>query len=159
MKQFQRNTENQRSYRKLDTQWLSSVFNIFNRCLMRLADMSAKFIYASVDILIHIFTVLSRYSHRFCGLSISEVQQKRLHSWPFLTKWLTVSFDFWHYDLIMDRTSSSCGFTSSFKVRVDLNFTEWESQSTLCIFAQKLNFQHKSVKKKTTFSTMIQDVS
>ena len=25
-----------------------------------------------------------------------------------LKKWLIVSFDFWHYDLFMDRTSGSC---------------------------------------------------
>ena len=69
----------------------------FNRCLMQLADMSAKVIYASVDILIYIFTGRSRYSLRFYDVSISKVPQKRLHSWPFLTKWLTVTFDFGHY--------------------------------------------------------------
>ena len=46
--------------------------------------MSAKVIYASIDILIYIFTGRSRYSLRFYDVSISKVPQKRLHSWPFL---------------------------------------------------------------------------
>ena len=33
----------------------------------------------------------------------------------FLAKWLTVSFEFWHYDLFTDRTSSSCDVTSEIR--------------------------------------------
>lgn len=45
-------------------------------------------------------------------LWVELISPMGLHSWPFLTNWLTVTLEFGQFDLFMDTTSSSCEYDS-----------------------------------------------